>query len=170
MNPVSCVITSVMLHVICYMLYDNNMNDCLFCKIISGEIPSQKVYEDEDVLAFLDINPIAPGHVQLIPKAHFLNMAEASGESLRSLISVAPKIAKAICESLDYKGYNFTTNNGGVAGQEVMHLHFHIIPRKKDDGHPNFIRGGYEDGQMEEIALKIKKTLSAKGGYASGVK
>ena len=135
------------------------MTNCLFCKIASGEIPSQKIYEDDDTLAFLDINPVNPGHVLIIPKEHFVNMAEASGEALRNLISVAPKIAKAVCEALDYKGYNFSTNNGGIAGQEVMHLHFHIIPRKKDDGHPRFIRGGYEEGQMEEIALKIDKAL-----------
>ncbi len=131
------------------------MNDCLFCKIVRGEIPCQKVYEDDRVLAFLDINPINPGHTLIVPKEHFQDMSSASGEALRDLVSVSPKIAKAIVEAFGYKGYIFSTNNGGVAGQEIMHLHFHIIPRGKDDGHKNFARGGYTEGQMQTVAEKI---------------
>ena len=135
------------------------MNDCLFCKIAQGEIPCEKVYEDEKVLAFLDINPINPGHILVIPKQHFDDMVSASGEALRDLVTVSPKIAKAICEALGYKGFSFSTNNGGVAGQEIKHLHFHIIPRAKDDGHHTFVRGGYKEGEIKEIAKKIIKKI-----------
>ena len=133
------------------------MSDCLFCKIVKGEIPAAKVYEDEKVLAFLDINPINPGHTLLVPKEHSENMDEASGEVLRDLVSLAPEIARKIMKSLDYKGYNFITNNGGVAGQEVKHLHFHIIPRKKDDQAVTATRSGYAEGEISEVAEKITK-------------
>jgi histidine triad (HIT) family protein len=135
------------------------MNDCLFCKIVNGEVPSTKVYEDENVYAFLDINPINPGHTLLIPKRHCDDLLKAPGEDLRNLVSVAPRIAEAIIKSLDYKGFILSTNNGGVAGQEVMHLHFHIIPRSKDDGHRPFERRGYEENQMTEVAQKITNLL-----------
>src|SRR6056297_962038 len=132
---------------------------CLFCKIIKKEIPAQIVYEDESVMAFLDIKPVNPGHTLLIPKEHFADMDSASGESLRNIVSVAPKIARAIMQALGYEAYIFSTNNGEAAGQEVKHLHFHIIPRAKKDGHLLFAQGTYKEGEMEEIAEQIQKQL-----------
>ncbi|NQT49648.1 HIT family protein [Candidatus Kuenenbacteria bacterium] len=135
------------------------MTDCLFCKIVNGEIPAHKVYEDKDVLAFLEINPDNSGHTLVISKNHSENLLDTSGEDLRTLISIIPKIAKGVCESLDYKGFNLLVNNGSVAGQLVPHLHFHIIPRKEDDGHEHFVGEPYQDGEIEQVAEKIRKIL-----------
>jgi histidine triad (HIT) family protein len=105
------------------------MDGCIFCKIINGEIPSTKLYEDEKVLAFLDIHPIKPGHTLIIPKKHFENFVSTDEEYLLPMIQAAKKIAPAIIKSVGASAFNFTTANGAEAGQSVFHLHFHIIPR-----------------------------------------
>jgi len=105
--------------------------DCLFCKIVTGEIPSTKVYEDEKVLAFRDIAPMAPTHILVIPKAHIGSVAEITEENsdlVAHIFTVIPRIAKA--EGLD-KGYRVVSNCGEDAGQTVHHLHFHILGGKK---------------------------------------
>jgi len=131
--------------------------DCLFCKIISGEIPSNKVYEDENVLAFLDINPVNHGHTLVIPKRHVANIEEASEEQLAQVMSVIKKIGQSIKDGLGVKGYNVMENNDSVAGQIISHLHFHIIPRHEGDGLKLWpSRRSYEGGQAEEILAKIK--------------
>lgn len=130
--------------------------DCLFCKIISGEIPSSKVYEDENVLAFLDINPVNHGHTLVVPKKHVTNIEEASEEQLAQLMSAVKKIGQSIKDALGVSGYNVMENNDSVAGQIIPHLHFHIIPRHEGDGlrlWPS--RGSYEEGQAEEILVQI---------------
>ena len=107
------------------------MSDCLFCKIIAGDIPSTKVYEDELVLAFRDIAPQAPTHILVIPKAHIASVAEISGDNssvVAHIFEVIPAIAKA--EGLD-SGYRVVSNCGDDAGQTVHHLHFHILGGKK---------------------------------------
>ncbi len=104
--------------------------DCLFCKIVAGEIPSTKVYEDETVLAFRDIAPQAPTHILVIPKAHIGSVAEITGENsavVAHIFEVIPQIAKA--ENLD-NGYRVVSNCGADAGQTVHHLHFHILGGK----------------------------------------
>lgn len=106
------------------------MNDCLFCKIIAGDIPSTKVYEDELVLAFRDIAPQAPTHILVIPKAHIASVAELTEENaavVAHIFSVIPQIAKA--EGLE-NGYRVVSNCGADAGQTVHHLHFHILGGK----------------------------------------
>ena len=135
------------------------MNDCLFCKIIKGEIPSHKVYEDDNVFAFLDIAPVNYGHTLVVPKEHFKNLEEISEDKLCHLIKVVKKIGKAIKEGLDYSGYNISVNNDPVAGQIIPHLHFHIIPRKENDGLSLWPQGKYEEGEAEKIANKIKNVL-----------
>lgn len=105
--------------------------DCLFCKIVAGQIPSTKVYEDEQVLAFRDIAPQAPTHILVIPKAHIGSVAEISGENsavVAHIFEVIPQIAKA--EGLE-KGYRVVSNCGADAGQTVHHLHFHILGGKE---------------------------------------
>ena len=105
--------------------------DCLFCKIIAGEIPSTKVYEDELVFAFRDINPQAPTHILVIPKTHLASMAEVTGENsnvVAHIFEVIPQIAKA--EGLA-NGYRVVSNCGPDAGQTVFHLHFHILGGKE---------------------------------------
>lgn len=105
------------------------MTDCLFCKIIAGEIPSTNVYEDENVLAFMDIGPVVQGHVLVIPKKHYANLTEAPAETAAELVTVARRIALAQMKALGADGFNLMTNQGAVAGQTVAHLHFHVIPQ-----------------------------------------
>lgn len=133
--------------------------DCLFCKIINGAVPAQIVYEDKSVLAFLDIFPSNPGHVLVVPKKHSENLLDASGEDLRSLISVIPKIATAVLKGLDYSAFNLAVNNGKVAGQVIPHLHFHIVPRREGDGHELFRGVKAEVEQLEEIKDKLRRNL-----------
>lgn len=107
------------------------MKDCLFCKIVAGDIPSTKVYEDEQVLAFRDIAPQAPTHILVIPKAHIASVAEITGDNsgvVSHIFEVIPQIAKA--EGLD-NGFRVVSNCGEHAGQTVHHLHFHILGGKQ---------------------------------------
>ena len=104
-------------------------NDCVFCAIAAGEIPSFKVYEDEFVLAYLDINPFTEGHTLVIPKEHSCGILDASDETLATLVSHVKKIAGHLKKALPCDGFNILQNNGEAAGQTVMHIHFHIVPR-----------------------------------------
>ena len=108
------------------------MEDCLFCKIIKGEIPSNKVYEDEDVLAFYDINPAAPIHILVIPKKHIKSLADIE-EDDEKLLGKIHMVINKIAEEKGFKeeGYRVIINCGKNGGQEVMHLHFHILAGKK---------------------------------------
>ena len=108
------------------------MEECLFCKIIKGEIPSKKVYEDEDVLAFYDINPAAPIHILVIPKKHIKSLADIE-EDDEKLLGKIHMIINKIAEEKGFKeeGYRVIINCGKNGGQEVMHLHFHILAGKK---------------------------------------
>lgn len=128
---------------------------CIFCKIINGEIPCHKVYEDDIVFAFLDIKPLNPGHTLVVPKKHYENLEEISEEELTALILAIKKIGRMIKEKLGVAGYNVSENNGQVAGQEVPHLHFHIIPRHEGDGLGPWPRKEYQDGEAEEIIKKL---------------
>jgi len=133
--------------------------DCIFCKIIAGEIPSYKVYEDEDNFAFLDIAPVSHGHTLVVPKKHYANLEEIGEEELSQLIKAVKKIGKAIKEGLGVKGYNATMNNNQVAGQVVPHLHFHLIPRKEGDGLELWPQGKYNEGEEEKVLEAIKNNL-----------
>ena len=108
------------------------MEDCLFCKIIKGEIPSQKVYENEEILAFKDINPLAPVHILVIPKKHIGSLAELTKDDeilIGEIYSVINEIAKQ--EGIFEKGFRVVVNCGEDGGQEVKHLHFHLLGGKK---------------------------------------
>lgn len=111
------------------------MSDCIFCKIIAGEIPSIKVYEDDHTLAFMDIGPIVKGHVLVIPKAHYNPLSDTPDEVLSQVISTVRLVARAMQDGLGADGVNIHQANGEAAGQVVPHLHFHVIPRFKHDGH-----------------------------------
>lgn len=104
-------------------------NDCVFCAIAAGEIPSFKVYEDELVLAYLDINPFSRGHTLVIPKEHSCGLLDTSDETLAALVARVKKVAGRLKEALPCDGFNILQNNGEAAGQTVMHIHFHIVPR-----------------------------------------
>jgi len=133
--------------------------NCLFCKIIAGEIPATKIYEDDKSLAFLDINPVNPGHTLVIPKNHSENLEEISEEDLCDLIKSVKRVGGAIKESLSPNGYNVGLNNGSGSGQIVPHIHFHVIPRKEGDGHKLWSQGKYEEEEAEEVASQIKAKL-----------
>lgn len=129
---------------------------CVFCKIISGELPSHKVYEDEFILAFLDINPVNPGHTLIVPKKHLVNIEETSEEILARLIKTAKKVGASLKKNLGMAGYNIQINNDPVAGQIVAHLHFHLVPRLDNDGLKLWPQKKYRPGEAEEILKKIK--------------
>lgn len=131
------------------------MNDCLFCKIVAGEIPSYKVYEDENFLAFLDINPINQGHVLVIPKEHSKNMLEMEDKLAGELMILIKKLAQHIKKKLNADGINIMSNIDAQAGQIIFHTHFHIIPRFKNDGFKHWNGVKYEENE----ALKIQEIL-----------
>ena len=109
------------------------VDDCIFCKIAAGEIPSATVYEDDDFRAILDLGPAAKGHTLVIPKSHSDNLLSVEPDTAAKALKVISKTANAIKEALGCDGINVVQNNGEAAGQTVMHLHFHIIPRYKND-------------------------------------
>lgn len=135
--------------------------DCLFCKIIRGEVPSYTVFENDDVKAFLDISQVTPGHTLMIPKKHIINFFDYTTEDAQKYLQYIPVIANAIKKAFpDAKGMNICSNNGKVAGQAVMHSHIHFIPRYADDGltitkTPNNA-DKYDEQKYQTIADKIK--------------
>lgn len=138
--------------------------DCVFCKIIRGEVPSVKLYEDERTYAFMDINPLAPGHSLVIPKHHAENIyvtpPHASGEAMVTL----SKVAAAINRAVKPEGINILQANGPGAQQSVFHIHFHIIPRNTDDGLT--MNWELQSGDMAEInsvAHKIRAEIEKEG-------
>lgn len=133
--------------------------DCIFCKIVKGEIPADKVYEDENILAFLDITPVNPGHVLLIPKEHYKNLYDLPDETLKQLAPIIKKLSVAVKKSVNADGINIHMNNDKPAGQLVPHAHFHIIPRFINDGREHWHGKPYNKNESSEIASKIKKFL-----------
>jgi len=134
--------------------------DCIFCKIASGQIPAIKIYEDEVVVAFMDIGPISEGHTLVIPRQHVEKVHKCTPELLGLVWTRIGKIAGAVSSGVNSDGYNVLCNNGRAAGQVVDHLHFHIVPRNGGDGvftqWPSF---KYPSGRAEAIAAKIKSNL-----------
>ena len=135
--------------------------ECLFCKIVSGEIPSAKVYEDDRVFAFMDINPINEGHLLLVPKNHVATIYEIGPEDLTAVMAVAQKLARAQADILNMPGLNLVQNNGRPANQVVDHFHVHLVPRWPDDSWSHW-QGSLIAGDIEAIkamAEKIKARL-----------
>ena len=135
-------------------------DQCLFCKMVAGEIPVTKIYEDESVLAFLDIGPISDGHTLVIPKQHFEKIHDCPSEILAQVAARLGKIAGGVSAAMNSEGYNVLCNNGRAAGQIIEHLHFHIISRSAGDGLFNrWPSYEYQAGEMESIATRIRKNL-----------
>lgn len=135
-------------------------DDCIFCKMVAGEVPVTKIYEDEVVLSFLDIGPLSDGHTLVIPKQHFERLHECPAELLGRIGSCLGKIAKAVSAAMNPDGYNVLCNNGRAAGQLVGHLHFHIIPRNAGDGvFDRWPAYKYKEGKIEAIAAEIRENL-----------
>ena len=127
----------------------SEQDDCIFCKIVSGEIPSFKVYEDGQTLAFMDINPANEGHCLVIPKVHARDLYAISDESVAAVACSARRVAIAVRETLDPEGVNLVQCNGPAAGQSVYHFHMHVLPRRKDDDLK--LNWGIEAGDMQAI-------------------
>jgi len=132
------------------------MKNCLFCKIISGAIPSYKIYEDDKTMAFLDINPVSKGHALVISKKHVRNLFDIPKEDLIAIIITIKKIAQILKEKLGADGINVLQANEEIAGQSVFHIHFHIIPRYKNDGLHLFPQKKYIKNDFEEVLNEIK--------------
>lgn len=134
--------------------------DCIFCKIIRGEIPSFRVYEDEQALGFMDINPINAGHALVIPKFHAENIFVTPDEWMAAAAVATRKVARAVQATLNPYGVNIVQANGPGAKQSVFHMHIHIVPRVKGDG--LLMNWPIQPGNMDEIralAEKIKANL-----------
>ncbi|MED4473145.1 HIT family protein [Oceanobacillus caeni] len=140
-----------------------NHDDCIFCKIISGDIPSAKVYEDEHVYAFLDISQVTKGHTLVIPKTHVKDIFETPPEVAKELYARIPKVANAIKETYQPLGLNTLNNNGEAAEQSVFHLHIHLIPRYGEgDGYtPNWTvhTDDYTSEDLQQIAKEIGQNI-----------
>jgi histidine triad (HIT) family protein len=135
-------------------------SDCIFCKIIAGEIPSATVYEDEDFKAIMDIFPAAKGHVIILPKKHHANLFELEEDIAAKALPVACKIARAIQAELSCDGMNLLQNNGEAAGQTIFHFHMHLIPRYQGDQvKTTWAQGKYEDGEAAALAAAIASNL-----------
>ena len=137
------------------------MKDCIFCKMINGEINIKKIYEDEKTLAFLDLAPASPkgGHILVIPKKHYQLIYEMSQEDSNAIMETIKKVSKAILNWSE--GLNILQNNGHVSGQAVFHAHFHLIPRFENDGIEieKWKPRDYKDGEMTKIQQQIKTLL-----------
>ncbi|GIN84102.1 protein hit [Heyndrickxia sporothermodurans] len=139
------------------------MSDCIFCKIVNGEIPSAKVFENEHVVAFLDISQVTKGHTLVIPKIHKENVFELTPEIAANLFEVAPQIANALKQEFNPIGMNLVNNNGEHAGQSVFHFHLHLIPRYgKGDGFGAVWKNNqneYTQEDLKMLATAISKNI-----------
>ncbi len=136
------------------------MDDCIFCKIINGEIPSYTIYKDEKTLAFLDIVPNTRGHALVIPRKHARNIIDMDDTDLEAVFRTVKKVVSSMKFLLDLDGLNLVVNQGEMAGQVIHHFHCHIIPRYIDDG-INYSAKGYSSSQeeLEELAGKISDDI-----------
>jgi histidine triad (HIT) family protein len=135
------------------------MSECIFCKIVAGDIPAEKVYEDEHTLAFLDLHPSNPGHTLVVPKEHSRNVLDSHPNALAHMIHTAQKISVAL-KSIGAEGVNIISNNEIAAGQVIFHAHLHIIPRYADDGLALWHGKPYAEGEMERSGEKIRNALA----------
>ncbi len=133
---------------------------CLFCRMVAGQIPVAKIYEDDVVLAFLDIGPLSDGHTLVVPKQHFVKLHDCPAELLGQVCSCLGKLAGAVATAMNCDGYNLLCNNGRAAGQLIEHVHFHIIPRNAGDRvFDRWPSHKYADGKIREIADRIRRNL-----------
>lgn len=134
--------------------------DCIFCKIVAGDIPCFKIYETEQMLGFLDIGPVNKGHALIIPKMHYENIWEIPSDLGSEIVSAAQVAGKAIVEATGADGLNLMMNNNEAAGQLVFHAHLHLIPRFKDDGIKHWDQSQYESmDEAQALARKIEKMI-----------
>ncbi len=135
------------------------MENCIFCKIVAGEIPSYTIYEDDDFKAIFDISPYGLGHTLVIAKGYYANIFEMPEELVGKGMQVAQKVAVAIQENLSIDGLNVLQNNGAPAGQSVMHFHIHVIPHYEGMGQMEMNKLAVSKEEMEEAAEKLAAVL-----------
>lgn len=134
--------------------------DCIFCKIAAGEIPSRTIYEDDSFRTILDISPASRGHAIILPKNHAANIYELPEKDASRIFVVAKKIATAMKEATNCEGLNILQNNGELAGQTVFHLHVHVVPRYQDDKITfSWEHGEPSDEELDKIAETIQKAI-----------
>ncbi len=135
-------------------------NDCVFCKIVANDLPATKVFENKDIVAFLDINPASKGHTLIVPKQHFKDFNELPSDLIEKIFKASKKVAKATVDAVKADGYNIHVSNGKAAGQEVFHLHVHIIPRfKKDKVGLKWTHVEYAKDEIKGVANNILKAF-----------
>ncbi len=138
--------------------------DCLFCKIVAGEIPCHRVYEDDATMAFLDINPVKPGHALVIPKAHHPTLLETPAELAEPLLLAVQRVAAGVMAAVEAQGFNTGVNTHTAAGQLVPHVHFHVIPRHEDDGLSLWGQKPYPNDQaMADMAQAVRSRVNPAG-------
>jgi len=137
------------------------MQDCIFCRIVAGQLPAARVLETKDVLAFLDIAPVNYGHTLVIPKVHYQNLLELPDELWTEMGQVSRRVAQALRATLYAQGFNIGMNNFEAAGQEVFHAHIHVIPRYIGDGLRLFPQKSYKPGDLEKTAAQLRQALQA---------
>lgn len=131
-------------------------DDCIFCKIAAGEIPSKTIYEDEKYRVILDLGPATRGHALILPKNHYANLFELPEEDAKEVICLAKKMATIMKDKLGCDGFNLVQNNGEAAGQTVFHFHMHLIPRYENDGQEiGWKPGSPSQDELEEIRKQI---------------
>jgi histidine triad (HIT) family protein len=139
------------------------MADCIFCAILAGRAPRSVVYEDEDVVVFMDLFPVHPGHALIVPRRHIEDLESCPGELAGRLFELSGKIAPAVVRATDAAGFNVWTANGKAAGQEVFHLHLHVLPRYDDDTFGLRFPKGYpqeaERTALDAMADRIRSRL-----------
>ena len=131
--------------------------DTIFGKILDGAIPCHRVFEDDHVLAFLDVGPLSRGHTLLIPKERVARLDELGDDAAAAIGRALPRLARAVMQATGADALNVLTNTGAAAGQEVMHLHFHIIPRTGDAG----LRFGWNPGELDDDAARLASAIAA---------
>ena len=136
------------------------MENCIFCKISAGEIPSATLYEDEEFRVILDLGPASKGHALILPKQHYANLYELPDELAEKVIRLAKKMVIAMTKALQCDGFNVVQNNGEAAGQTVFHFHMHLIPRYKDDhAGVTWTPGKLTDEVRDEVLAKVRACL-----------
>lgn len=148
------------------------MNKSIFARIIDGELPSVKIWEDEDILAILDIEPVNIGHVLILARCPCSDIRQVPDRILRKILPLARDIGAAVCDVLGYEGFNIHQSNGAAAGQDVMHFHMHVWPRNEKSevrlvfkNHPS-----YAEGEIEDVGSQLRTALaSAPATYENGI-
>ncbi len=135
--------------------------DCIFCKIVRGEIPSARVIETHESIAFLDINPVIHGHTLLVPKGHYRSLPDLPDALAGAVCSLLPRLCRAVAAATGAEGLNVIVNNGRAAGQTIDHCHWHVIPRFNDDPvNWPWPHSKYVADQLSEMKFRIERALS----------